>query len=128
MITDPIANMFSAINNTNKAGKHFVYVPLSKIKLNILKILKFEGFIDSYRVNKEKRQITIQLRYVKREPVLTKIKRISKPGLRVYAPVSKLPVVLNNAGIAIMSTPLGVMSNKTARYKNIGGEVIAYVW
>ena len=128
MITDPIANMLSSINNANRVNIHFTTTPLSKIKLLILEILKKHAFIKDYRIDEENKKIKINLLYVNGKPVLTKLKKISKPGLRVYTDHQELPVVLNNAGIAIISTSKGIMSNLEAKKRKLGGEVIAYAW
>ena len=106
-------------------------MPVSKVKTEIAKILKNEGFIENYRVSKDKVQgtLTLTLKYVnKKERVITGLKRISKPGLRVYAKADEVPKVLNGFGIAIISTSKGIMTDKEARNKSLGGEVMAYVW
>jgi len=108
-----------------------VQMPSSKMKVAIANILKEEGFIEEYKIEKNSVQdtLTLTLKYGKnKERVITGLKRISKPGLRVYAKAGELPHVLNGLGIAIISTPNGVMSDKLARKNNVGGEVIAYIW
>ena len=126
-MTDPIADMLTRIRNANQMRNKEVSMPVSKIKVEIAKILDAEGFITSYTVNEN--TLTLTLKYgPKKERVITGLKRISKPGLRVYAGADEIPHVLNGLGIAIISTPKGVMTDKLARKNNVGGEVIAYVW
>lgn len=128
---DPIADLLTRIRNANQMKYTEVEVPLSKIKLEMVKILKEEGFISNYKVKKNDPQdiITIGLKYgANKEKVITGLKRISKPGLRVYANKEELPKVLNGLGIAIISTSKGLMTDKQARKESIGGEVLAYVW
>ena len=129
-MTDPIADMLTRIRNANQNRASKVEIPASKVKLEIAKILKDEGFIEDYSVNNENVQgtITLTLKYKSKERVITGLKRISKPGLRVYAKAEELPTVLNGLGIAIISTSKGIMTDKEARAKNVGGEVVAYVW
>jgi small subunit ribosomal protein S8 len=130
VMTDPIADMFTRIRNANQMRNEKVVLPSSKTKVEIAKVLQQEGFINSYKVDGDvKKELTIELKYGKsNERVITGIKRISKPGLRVYAKSQDLPRVLNGLGLAIISTPKGVMSEKQARKENVGGEVLAYVW
>ena len=131
VVTDTIADMLTRIRNANAMRYEEVQVPASNIKKEIAKILKEEGFIKDYKIENNDAQGTIilTLKYTdKKERVITGLKRISKPGLRVYANVEELPRVLNGLGIAIISTPKGVMTDKLARKNNVGGEVIAYVW
>ena len=128
---DPIADMLTRIRNANQMRYKEVEVPASKIKIEIARILKEEGFIADYKVKKNDVQsiIVLSLKYGdKKERVITGLKRISKPGLRVYAGANEIPYVLNGLGIAIISTPKGVMTDKLARKNNVGGEVIAYIW
>lgn len=129
-ITDPIADLLTRIRNAVSAKHESVEIPASKEKLEIVRILKEEGFILGYSVSSDaKKVITVNLKYgANNQKVISGIKRISKPGLRVYAEVDKLPRVLNGLGIAIISTSHGVMTDRDARKKNVGGEVIAYVW
>jgi small subunit ribosomal protein S8 len=129
-ITDPIADLLTRIRNAVNARHDSVDIPASKEKLEIVRILKEEGFILGYTTSSElKKMITVTLKYgADNQKVISGIKRISKPGLRVYAEVDKLPRVLNGLGIAIISTSHGVMTDRDARKKNVGGEVIAYVW
>ncbi|MGN1324514.1 MAG: 30S ribosomal protein S8 [Bacilli bacterium] len=126
-MTDPIADMLTRIRNANQNRSKEVAMPTSKIKLDIATILKDEGFIEEFKVDKN--ILTLTLKYGQgKERVITGLKRISKPGLRVYAKVDEIPKVLNGLGIAIISTPQGVMTDKKARLNNVGGEVLAYIW
>ena len=129
-MTDPIADMLTRIRNANQNRSASCEIPTSKVKLEIAKILKDEGFIEDYKLNNETVQgtITLTLKYKNKERVITGLKRISKPGLRVYAKAEELPTVLNGLGIAIISTSKGVISDKEARKLGVGGEVICYVW
>lgn len=131
MLTDPIADMLTRIHNANSNKNASVSMPSSTMKKQIAKILKEEGFISDYAVVTEdgKTTLTITLKYGENgERIISGLKRISKPGLRVYAEVNELPRVLNGLGIAIISTSAGVITDKKARENNVGGEVIAYVW
>ena len=131
MITDPIADMLTRIRNANQMRYKEVEVPASKLKMEIAKILKEEGFIADYKFKKQDVQdiIVLTLKYgEKKERVITGLKKISKPGLRVYAKADEVPRVLNGLGIAIISTSKGVMTDKNARLNNLGGEVLAYIW
>ena len=126
-MTDPIADMLTRIRNANQMRNKEVFMPVSKMKLEIAKILDAEGFITNYTVKDN--TLTLTLKYGQnKERVITGLKRISKPGLRVYAGADEIPHVLNGLGIAIISTPKGVMTDKLARKNNVGGEVIAYIW
>ena len=131
-MTDPIADMLTRIRNGVQANMSAVDVtPCSKVKVEIAKILKKEGYIDNYAVEGEgiEKKIVVTLKYGPRgEKVITGIKRISKPGLRVYAKGDNLPKVLNGLGVAIISTSNGMMTDREARKQHIGGEVIADVW
>ena len=131
MVTDPIADMLTRIRNANQMRYKEVEIPASKIKLEIAKILKREGFIEDYKVKKNNVQdiIVLYLKYgEKKERVITGLKRISKPGLRVYAKAEEIPSVLSGLGIAIISTSKGMMTDKEARKSSLGGEVLAYIW
>ena len=131
MVTDPIADMLTRIRNANQMRYKEVEVPASKIKVEIARILKEEGFINNYKLEKDNVQgtLVLNLKYTeKRERVITGLKRISKPGLRVYVKNDEIPKVLNGLGIAIISTSKGIMTDKEARKENIGGEVLAYIW
>ena len=126
-MTDPIADMLTRIRNKNQNRDKLVSMPTSKMKEQIANILKEEGFIEEFKV--EDKTLTLTLKYANnKERVITGLKRISKPGLRVYAKASEIPTVLNGLGIAIISTPNGVITDKEARKNNVGGEVIAYIW
>ena len=130
VVTDTIADMLTRIRNANQMRYEEVQVPASNIKIEIAKILKEEGFIKDYKVVKDDAQgtIVLTLKYNKKERVITGLKRISKPGLRVYVKNDEVPKVLNGLGIAIISTSKGIMTDKEARKQNIGGEVLAYIW
>jgi small subunit ribosomal protein S8 len=126
-MTDPIADLLTRIRNGNLAGKSTVDAPFSKIKAEILRILKAEGFIQNYI--QQDRHLRILLKYTEEgERVITEIKRISRPGLRVYCSKDELPKVLNGLGIAIISTSKGVLTDREARQANVGGEVLCTVW
>ena len=131
-MTDPIADMLTRIRNGLQAGHETVNVPASKMKIEIARILKQEGYINGYSVAGEtakEKTITVELKYgPDNQKVITGIKRISKPGLRVYAKGDNIPRVLNGLGVAIISTSKGLMSDRDARKENLGGEVVAYVW
>ena len=129
VMTDPIADLLTRIRNANQAKHESCEVPASKIKVDILTVIKEEGYIKDFVVNEETKTIKVTLKYTgKKERVIKGITRISKPGLRAYAKATDLPKVLNGLGIAIISTSDGVMTDKNARAKGIGGEVMAYVW
>ena len=126
VVTDPIADMLTRIRNANQMRYKEVEVPASKMKLEIAR-----GFIADFKVKKNDVQniIVLSLKYgEKKERVITGLKRISKPGLRVYAKAEEVPTVLNGLGIAIMSTSKGVMTGKDAKKQSLGGEVLAYIW
>ena len=129
-ITDPIADMLTRIRNANSARHESVNVPASKLKLAIAKILFEEGYIKSYQFIEDGNQgvIKITLKYLGKEKVITGLRRVSKPGLRMYVGADDLPKVLRGLGIAIVSTSKGVMTDKQARKEHVGGEVLAYVW
>ena len=131
-MTDPIADMLTRIRNANTAKHDTVDVPASKMKISIAEILLKEGYIKSFELvdNGNFKDIRITLKYGKdkNEKIITGLKRISKPGLRVYANKEELPKVLNGLGIAINSTNQGVVTDKEARKLNVGGEVLAFVW
>ena len=130
MMTDPIADMLTRIRNANALRYATVSMPNSKMKVEIAKILLEEGFISAYKVEGDvKKELTISLKYGPNgQRVISGLKKISKPGLRVNAKADKLPRVLRGLGIAIISTSKGVVSDKTARALGVGGEVLAYVW
>ena len=134
MISDPVGDMLTRIRNALMAGKASVEVPNSKLKVEIARILKDEGFIEDYAVGEEVPASTIQitLKYYgsrrERKPVITHIERISKPGRRIYSQRRDLPRVMSGIGIAIVTTPKGVMTAQQARRQGVGGEVLCYVW
>ena len=129
-MTDPIADMLTRIRNANQMRYTEVEVPASKIKEEIARILKEEGYIADYKIIKSDVQNTIilNLKYDNKTRVITGLKKISKPGLRVYAKASEMPQVLNGLGIAIVSTSKGLMTGRDAKKQSLGGEVLAYVW
>ncbi|AMS10859.1 30S ribosomal protein S8 [Erysipelothrix rhusiopathiae] len=130
-VTDPIADLLTRVRNAIQAKHDVVEIPASKEKTEIARILKEEGFIRDYLVSGEgiKKTITIVLKYgPNNERVISGLKRISKPGKRVYAKTNEVPRVLNGLGIAIISTSEGMLTDKQARAKHVGGEVLAYVW
>jgi len=131
LTTDPIADMLTRIRNANTAGHETVDIPASKMKKSIAEILKEEGFIRSYDVVTEGPQGTLRitLKYgPEKEKVITGLRRISRPGLRVYSPRTEIPRLLGGLGLVILSTSKGVMSGKRAKREGYGGEVLAYVW
>ena len=131
MVTDPIADMLTRIRNANQMRNKEVEIPASKIKVEIARILKEEGFIVDYKTKKNNVQdvLVLTLKYGEnKERVITGLKRISKPGLRAYVKADEVPKVLNGLGIAIISTSKGVMTDKDARQQSLGGEVLAYIW
>jgi len=130
-ITDPIADMLTRIRNANTANHKTVDVPASRTKRAIAQILQDEGFIDGYERLESGPQgtIRIQLRYgPEKEKIITGLRRISRPGLRVYTRKTEIPRVLGGLGLVIISTPQGIMSGKRAKKRGVGGEVLAYVW
>ena len=130
VMTDPIADMLTRVRNAIQRKHATVLVPASKLKLEILRVLKEEGYISDFEKIEDEKQgmISITLKYVEKTPVIKGLKRISKPGLKVYAKRNELPRVLNGLGVAIVSTSGGVMSDREARQKNLGGEDLAFVW
>ena len=131
VMTDPIADMLTRIRNANTVRHEKLDVPASKIKIEIADILKREGYIRDYEVIEDNKQgvLRIFLKYGPNdERVITGLKRISKPGLRVYAKADEVPKVLNGLGTAIVSTSKGVLSDKEARAQAVGGEILAYIW
>lgn len=130
-VTDPVADLLTRIRNANSAKHDFVEVPASKLNMEIVRILQGEGFIKSFEQLKDRKfpTVKIALKYGPRqEVILSNLKRVSKPGLRVYAKRDKVPRVLRGLGVAIISTSRGVMTDRDARKLGIGGEVMAYVW
>lgn len=134
MISDPVGDMLTRIRNALMAGKPSVEMPGSKLKLEIARILKEEGFIEDYAVGNEKPApiLRIELKYYgarrDRKPVITHLERVSKPGRRIYRGRRDLPRVMSGIGIAIVTTPKGVMTAQEARRQRVGGEVLCYVW
>lgn len=130
MMTDPIADMLSRIRNGNLAKHKSVEIPASNVKKDLAQILLDEGYIKGFYVTEDDKQgiITIDLKYVDDQRVISGLKRISKPGRRVYVSAQDVPQVLNGLGTAIISTSKGVMTDKNARKETVGGEVICYVW
>ena len=132
MVNDTISDMLTRIRNANMVKHQIVEIPFTKISLAIGLILKEEGFIEDFNIylEKSRKNLLILLKYKgkNREPVITTIQRVSKPGLRVYRNAKKLPQVLGNLGIAIVSTPQGLMTNLKAKKLGIGGEILCYIW
>jgi len=131
MNTDPIADMLTRIRNANTVSHPAVSMPSSKLKVELAKLLKEEGFIADYEVKEEGKfkQLHITLKYdMNNKPVISKLERVSKPGLRSYSKSKNLPKVLGGLGIAIVSTSKGLMTDRKARKENIGGEVLCYIW
>ncbi|MDI6728258.1 MAG: 30S ribosomal protein S8 [Thermodesulfovibrionales bacterium] len=131
MLTDPIADMLTRMRNAILIKSEKVDIPASKMKVEIAKILKEEGFIKSYKIIKDKKQgiLRVTLKYTsENEPVVSGLKRISKPGRRVYVGKSDVPRVMGGVGIAIITTPKGILSDKGCRNEGVGGEVLCYVW
>ena len=130
VMTDPIADMLTRIRNANQMRHETVDMPASKLKKEVLELLKKEGYITDVKVVQGDVQNTLRvtLKYQKNERVVKGLKRISKPGLRVYAKTNEIPKVLNGLGIAVISTSHGVMTDREARKLKVGGEILAYVW
>jgi small subunit ribosomal protein S8 len=131
MLTDPISDMLTRMRNAILIKSEKVDIPASKMKVEIAKILKEEGFIKSYKIIKDKKQgiLRVTLKYTpENEPVVSGLKRISKPGRRVYVGKSEVPRVMGGVGIAIITTPKGILSDKECRGEGVGGEVLCYVW
>ena len=129
-LSDPIGDMFARIRNGQLRSLNSINIPLSKFRLKILEILKLEGYITNFNVEslKNKKNIKVELKYFEGLPVIKEIKRISKPGRRVYSRATSIPKVMNGLGLAILSTPKGVMSDAEARKQNVGGEIICRVF
>jgi small subunit ribosomal protein S8 len=130
MMTDPVSDMLTRIRNALRIRAEKVDIPASRMKVEIARILKEEGFIKTYKILKDKRQGILRIvpRYVKSESVINGLKRISKPGRRVYVDSREIPMVMGGVGIAILTTSKGIMSDKASRREGAGGEVICYVW
>jgi small subunit ribosomal protein S8 len=130
-VTDPIADMLTRIRNANLVSHESVEMPSSKLKVELAKLLKSEGFITDYaeETSGKFKVLKITLKYdEKNKPVITKLQRVSKPGLRTYAKSKNLPQVLGGLGIAIVSTSKGLLTDRKARKENLGGEVLCYIW
>lgn len=128
-MSDPIADMLTRIRNAQQAKKLTVEMPSSKMKLSIAKVLKEEGYIENFDITKKqtKNTLTINLKYFKNSPVIEKITRVSKPGLRIYKSKPNIPKIMNGLGVTIVSTSKGVMTERKAKIEGVGGEVICYV-
>ena len=128
-MSDPIADMLTRIRNAQLVEKAAVTMPASKLKVAIAQVLKDEGYIDGYRIVEDggKRQLEIGLKYYAGRPVIERIERVSRPGLRVYKGRDAIPQVMNGLGVAIVTTPKGVMTDRKARQTGVGGEVLCYV-
>jgi small subunit ribosomal protein S8 len=128
-MSDPIADMLTRIRNAQSVEKAVVTMPSSKLKVAIAKVLKAEGYIDDFKVNNEtgKAELQIALKYYAGRPVIERIERVSRPGLRVYKGRDSIPQVMNGLGVAIVTTPKGVMTDRMARQTGVGGEVLCYV-
>lgn len=132
MVNDTISDMLTRIRNAHMVKHQIVQVPLTKMSLSILEILKEEGFIENFEmyIETKKKYLLVSLKYIgkSRTPVISKLERVSKPGLRIYLGAKKLPKVLDNLGVAIISTSKGVMTNFKAKELGIGGEILCYIW
>jgi small subunit ribosomal protein S8 len=130
VVSDPIADMLTRIRNANKVRHNSLTIPASKLKLEITRILKDEGFIRNYKYKEDNKQgqLIIYLKYINKEKTINNLKRISKPGLKVYAKKDEIPGVLGGLGIVILSTSKGIMTGKEALQRHLGGEVICYIW
>ncbi|MCS6945579.1 MAG: 30S ribosomal protein S8 [Sutterellaceae bacterium] len=128
-ISDPVADMLTRIRNAQRAGKEAVVMPSSKLKVAIAQVLADEGYIDGFEVrpNDGKPELRIALKYYAGRPVIERLERVSRPGLRIYRGRDALPQVMNGLGVAIISTPRGVMTDRRARAQGVGGEVLCYV-
>lgn len=133
-VTDPIADMLTRIRNASMVGHSRVAIPSSKVKVAIARVLKEEGYIEDYEVTGDRPQpkLVIKLKYIGerrfRKPAISGLKRVSKPGRRIYVGKEDIPLVMSGMGIAILSTPKGIMTDRQARRLGVGGEVICYVW
>lgn len=128
-MSDPVADMFTRIRNAQRVEKESVSMPSSKLKVAIAQVLKDEGYIDGFAVKGEgvKNELEVQLKYYAGRPVIERLERVSRPGLRVYRGRDALPQVMNGLGVAIVTTPKGVMTDRKARASGVGGEVLCYV-
>lgn len=132
MVTDNISDMLTRIRNANMVRHQIVQVPTTKMSIAIARILQEEGYIENFENYEEnnKKYLLLSLKYMgkEREPVISKLERVSKPGLRVYSDSKKLPIILDNLGVAIISTSKGVMTNLKAKELGVGGEILCYIW
>lgn len=130
MLTDPIADMLTRIRNSARIRAEKVDIPASRMKLEIAKILKEEGLIRAYKVIRDKKQgvLRINLKYVDGESVITDLQKVSKPGRRIYVGWKEIPKVMGGVGLAVLTTPAGVLSDKACRKDKIGGELLCYIW
>jgi small subunit ribosomal protein S8 len=128
-MSDPISDLLTRIRNAQMVSKATVSIPSSKVKVAIAQVLKDEGYIDGFQVNSEngKTELVISLKYYAGRPVIERIERVSRPGLRVYKASAAIPQVMNGLGVAIVTTPQGVMTDRKARATGVGGEVLCYV-
>ncbi len=129
-VTDPIADFLTRIRNASKARKLRVDIPASNMKKNLAEILKSQNFIKDYSVVEDNKQniIRVELKYSNGSPAISGLKRISKPGLRVYKNSNDIPRVLNGLGVAVISTPKGLLTDRDARTQSVGGEIVCYIW
>ena len=129
-VTDPIADFLTRIRNASRAGKPRVDIPASNMKRSLAEILKSQSFIKDYAVIEDNKQniIRVELKYTNGSPAISGLKRISKPGLRIYKNSKDLPRVLNGLGVAVISTPKGLLTDKDARTASVGGEIVCYIW
>lgn len=129
-VTDPIADALTRIRNANQVNHSSVSIPASKLKVELIKLLKEEGYVEGYEIKEENgfKVIDVTLKYFNKKPVITNLKRVSTPGLRTYSKAKNLPRVFDGMGIAVISTSKGLMTDKAARAQNLGGEVLCYVW
>ncbi len=129
-VTDPIADFLTRIRNASKARKPRVDIPASNMKKNLAEILKSQNFIKDYSIVEDSKQnlIRVELKYSNGSPAISGLKRISKPGLRIYKNSNDLPRVLNGLGVAVISTPKGLLTDKDARTQAVGGEIVCYIW
>jgi len=129
-VTDPIADFLTRIRNASKAGKPRVDIPASNMKKSLAEILKNKNFIKDYSIITDNKQnlIRVELKYTNGSPAISGLKRISKPGLRIYKNSNNLPRVLNGLGVAVISKPKGLLTDKDARSQSVGGEIVCYIW
>lgn len=128
-LSDPIADLLTRLRNAKEAKHRFVNVRYSKIKAEIARVLKETGYVENYLINEEKHLIRVYLRYANnRDPVIQGLKRVSRPGARYYVGVDEIPTVLGGMGIAVLSTPKGIISGQSAKQQKVGGELLCKVW